>query len=86
LTSNFLDLFNPLSHINPEEYVSLWQYLFSTFLQGFWARLIAFLSILFSFWFGVYRRRLGLGITFFVLSFIFTYLGGLIGVLFRWFK
>ena len=82
---NFPDIFNPFNYVNPDEYAHFWQYLFATFLHGFWARLIASLSIIFSFWFGVYRRRLALGIIFFVISFVFTYLGSLLRVVFGWF-
>ncbi len=81
---NFPDIFNPFNYVDPDRYAHLWQYLFASLLHGFWARLIAFLSITFSFWFGVYRRRLALGIIFFVLSFLFTYMGSLIKVIFRW--
>ena len=81
---DFLDFFNPLKHFSRGEYLSFWHYLFSSLLSGFWARLIASLSILFSFWFGVYRRRLGLGIIFFILSVFVSYFGGLLKAIFWW--
>jgi hypothetical protein len=86
LASNLLEFLDPLRHFGTEEYVSFWHYLFSTLLQGFWARLIASLSILFSFWFGVYRRRIILGIVFFMVSFIFAYFGSLLRTCFWWWK
>jgi len=81
---DFLELFNPLKHFSQGEYLSFWHYLFLTLLSGFWARLIASLSILFSFWFGVYRRRPGLGALFFIAAVFISYFGGLMKALFWW--
>jgi len=81
---DFFDLFNPLKHFSQGEYISFWQYLFSTLLQSFWARFIALLSISFSIWFGVYRRRFGLGVFFFLITVLVSYFGGLLKVLFSW--
>jgi len=81
---DFFEFFNPLKHFSQGEYLSFWQCLFSTLLSGFWARLIASLSILFSFWFGVYRRRPGLGALFFLAAVFISYAGGLMKALFWW--
>lgn len=81
---DFLEFFNPLKHFSQAEYISFWQFLFATLLSGFWARFIASLSILFSFWFGVYRRRPGLGALFFGLAVFISYLGGLMKIFFWW--
>lgn len=79
------ELFNPLKHFSHGQYVSFWQYLFATLLTGFWARLIASVSLCFSFWFGVYRRRLGLGLIFFILTVVMAYFGSLVKIAFWWF-
>lgn len=81
---DFFEIFDPLKRFSQSEYLSLWQYLFATLLSGFWARLLASLFLLFSLWFGVYRRRLGLGIGFFVLSVFIAYFGGLARIMFWW--
>jgi hypothetical protein len=81
---DFLELFNPLKHFSQGEYLSFWHYLFLTLLSGFWARLIASLSILFSFWFGVYRRRPALGALFFIVAVFISYFGGLMKAFFWW--
>lgn len=81
---DFLDLFNPLRHFSQTEYFSFWQYLFATLLYGFWARLIALISILFSFWFGVYRRRPGIGALFFGIAVFVSYFGGVLKAIFWW--
>jgi len=82
---DFLEFFNPLRHFSQAEYVSFWQYLFSTILSGFWARLIASVSIIFSFWFGVYRRRPALGALLFGVAVFVSYFGSLIRIFFWWF-
>ncbi len=81
---DFLELLNPLKYFSQAEYISFWQHLFATLLSGFWARLIAALCLIFSFWFGVYRRRLGLSVLFFILTVLISYLGGLLRVIFWW--
>ncbi|HPD11450.1 MAG TPA: hypothetical protein PLN56_10715 [Methanoregulaceae archaeon] len=73
---------NPLNYVAQGSYVELWQYLFRTILHGFWARTIAALSLVFAFWFGAYRRRVGLGITFFIICLIMAYGSGIFRALF----
>jgi len=81
---DFFEIFDPLKRFSQGEYLSLWRYLFATLLSGFWARLLASFFLIFSLWFGVYRRRLGLGIGFFVLSVFIAYFGGLMAIMFWW--
>jgi len=69
----FLDFLNPLKHASPERYITIWQALFSTILEGFWGRLLAFSFFGLSFWFGVRRRNFAAATTFFVLSILVTY-------------
>lgn len=83
---DLLDYLNPLKHFSQGEYLSFWQYLFKTVLSGFWARLIASVTLLFSFWFGVYRRKLGLALIFFVVTIVVSYFGSLVNAVFWWWR
>lgn len=79
---DFVDRLNPLNYVKPSEYTSIWTMLFRTVLEGFWARLFALVFLFLAFWFGVYRQRFIPGITFFVLSILVTYFGGIFRFLF----
>ncbi|MEM2991357.1 MAG: hypothetical protein QXQ02_09280 [Halobacteria archaeon] len=79
---DFVDRLNPLNYVKPSEYTSIWTMLFRTILEGFWARLFAIVFLFLAFWFGVYRQRFIPGITFFVLSILVTYFGGIFRFLF----
>jgi len=68
------DIFNPTEYVQESEYINFWKRMFSTFLSGFWARFIAVTSLLAAFWFGIYRRRTGIGIFLFLTSVSATYL------------
>lgn len=80
---SFIDYFNPIRYVEPGKYVSIWQLLFATLLQGFWARTIAVIALVLAFWFGVYRQRFILGVTLFLVSVVFTYFGGIVSLIFR---
>ena len=54
-------------------YATMWQYLFSTLLQGFWGRLLALSFLVLSFWFGVRRRNFAAAAAFFALALLVTY-------------
>jgi len=82
--SSFLDTLSPLKHFSQAEYTSIWQVLFKTILSGFWARLIASISLFLAFWFSVYRKRFLLGAVFFLTAVSITYLGGLLKIIFWW--
>lgn len=69
---------NPLCHMSFESYIRLWQYLFANLLQGFWSRLIAVSFLGLSFWFGVRRRNLSLGVAFFIMTLFITYAAPLV--------
>lgn len=68
-----LDALNPLRHFSEGEYVSFWQALFASVLEGFWARAIAGTCLFLAFWFGVRRQRFQLGLMFFALTLFITY-------------
>ncbi|MCK9195404.1 MAG: hypothetical protein M0P16_00305 [Syntrophales bacterium] len=82
--SGFLEALNPLAHASQAEYSGFWAMMFNTILSGFWARLFAASFLILAFWFGVYRRLFSLGILFFAMSVVLTYLGGVIGMMFWW--
>jgi hypothetical protein len=80
--NNFLDFFNPMKYFSQAEYTSTWDTLFKTVLYGFWARFMASVSLFGALWFGVYRRRLLVGVILFVISVTIAYLGGIIRMIF----
>jgi hypothetical protein len=75
---NIIDIVNPYRYISQTEYMSIWMYLFETFLQGFWARVGAVVFLILAFWFGVRRQSFYLGFIFFILTVFMTYAGGLL--------
>lgn len=81
---DFFDNLNPLHYFSNKEYVNIWQILFATFLQGFWSRVFAVITLSLAFWVGVYRQRFVIGILLFTTSVFITYLGGLFQHIFWW--
>jgi hypothetical protein len=77
------DILNPIRYVKQGEYISFWSVMFSTILSGFWARFLAVSSLIAAFWFGVYRRRIGLGVFLFLTSIGTTYLAGILKFLWR---
>ncbi len=65
---SFMHKLNPLSHMDQDSYVNLWQYLFANMLQGFWGRFFAFAFLGLSIWFSVRRRNFQVSIVFFALA------------------
>lgn len=84
MLAGFLANLNPLNHLSSGDYVSIWQILFATFLQGFWSRVFAVAALSLAFWLGVYRQRFVLGVLLFSTSVIITYFGGMIKAIFWW--
>ncbi|MRR58327.1 MAG: hypothetical protein EG824_08970 [Deltaproteobacteria bacterium] len=72
---------NPLHYISGEQYTLLWKTLFSTILQGFWGRLLAFTLLFLSFWFGVRRRNFAAATAFFFLALVVTFAAPLLRLL-----
>ncbi len=73
--TSVLEYLNPLKYVSHDQYIVIWRHLFSTILQGFWAKLIASSSLFFAFFFGVYRQRLVMGIVFYCLAIAIAYGG-----------
>ncbi len=69
----YLDQLNPLNHVTADNYLTMWQGLFSTILEGFWGHLLALSFFALSFWFGVRRRNFASATVFFVLAILVTY-------------
>lgn len=69
---SWLDALNPLSHTTSDNYTHFWQILFSTMLEGFWGRFFAFVFLILSFWFGVRRRNVMVGVALFGMSLLIT--------------
>ncbi len=70
---DIIDALNPLRHFTEKEYISFWQTLFTTILEGFWARVFAGAFLFLTFWFGVRRQRFQIGLIFFALALLITY-------------
>ena len=79
---NAAGFMNPLNYMSGEQYESFWQTMFSTFLQGFWARLLAWTTLALALFFLIYLKRPGLSVVFIVISAIATYFGGDFGFIF----
>jgi hypothetical protein len=69
---DWLSVLNPLHHTTSDHYTQFWQVMFSTMLEGFWGRFFAFLFLLLSFWFGVRRRNVMIGVALFGMSLVIT--------------
>jgi hypothetical protein len=82
LSGSFMDIINPLNYMSHQQYDSFWQMLFSTILQGFWARFLAFTTLALALFFLIYLKRPGLSIVFIVISTIATYFGGVFSFMF----
>jgi len=80
--TSMLDYLNPLRYISHDQYMILMKNLFNTILQGFWSKLLASASLFLAFFFGVYRQRIGAGISLYFLAIVIAYGGGLVKVLF----
>jgi hypothetical protein len=70
---DFFSYINPLKHFNEGQYISFWQMLFATLLQGFWAKFLATGSLILAFWFGVRRQRFVIGVIFFFCAISLAY-------------
>jgi hypothetical protein len=70
--SDWLNALNPLHHTTSSNYTHFWQVMFSTILEGFWGRLFAFIFLILSFWFGVRRRNIMIGVVLFGMSLLIT--------------
>ena len=80
---NFLEYLNPLRYFTHDEYVSFWQMLFQTVLNGFWARALSVASLILAFWFMARRQNIPMFLFFISMAFITAYLGGLVNMLFK---
>ncbi len=81
--TNLIDWLNPLKRFTEDEYTAFWQVLFDTAFSGFWAKLIAAVFLLLSFWFGVRRQNFATGFAFFLIAVAITYSAGIFQFLFR---
>lgn len=70
---SLIDYLNPLTYVSAEKYTTIWQHLFATVLEGFWARFLASLALLLSFFVGVYRQQIVPGVVFFILAVAIAY-------------
>lgn len=79
-----VDTLTPLTHFSMADYTGWWAFLYRTFLHGIWARIFAAAFLVSALWYGIYRRLFLVGIICFILSFIITYLGGVVKMMFWW--
>lgn len=69
---DFLNYINPLKHWTSDQYVSFWQALFNTLLQGVWSRFFAVFFLLLSIWL-ISKKQLRLGAIGMLFVFIIAY-------------
>lgn len=76
-----IEKLNPLHYMKPEEYTALWQKLFATVLNGFWARFVFFTLLFIAFYAGIRQRNPALAAVCIVLAAITAYGAGAMGIL-----
>ena len=52
-----VEVINPIRHVGEGKYAEIWQKLFATLLDGFWARLLFIIFVLAAIFFGIRRRN-----------------------------
>lgn len=75
VTASLFDYLDPLQYMNEEAYRSLWTTIFSTMFHGTLARVGAAICLFYSFWYGTYKQKFGIGVLFFILTTCFAYFG-----------
>jgi hypothetical protein len=68
-----LSWLNPLSYVTEESYLAWWDVLSDVLLRGVPLRLATVGAFAATFWFGVYKQRVAIGIAFFLLALLLAY-------------
>jgi len=77
VVSNIFEYLDPLTYMDEETYRTMWLSAFNTMFHGTMARVGAMVCLFYSFWYGTYKQRFGLGVMFFVFTTCFAYLGSI---------
>lgn len=84
VAQSLIDYLNPLTYMSAEKYTLIWQHVFATVLEGFWARFLASFALILSFFVGVYRQQIVLGVVFFVVAVAVAYGSCVTRLIFGW--
>lgn len=68
-------ILDPTTHMAAGVYVTCWQHLFATVLQGFWARFFGVMFLCLAAYFGIRRRNFGMFAVFFICALSITFIG-----------
>jgi hypothetical protein len=75
IMASLFDYLDPLYYMDEETYRTMWMGIFTTMFQGTLARVGAWVCLFYSFWYGTYKQKFGIGVMFFVLTTAFAYFG-----------
>jgi SNF family Na+-dependent transporter len=75
LLVSLFDYLDPLTYMDEDTYRAMWMGIFHTMFQGTLARVAAGICLFYSFWYGTYKQKFGIGVLFFVLTTAFAYFG-----------
>ena len=75
ILASLFDYLDPLTYMDEETYRAMWVSVFTTMFQGTLARVGAGICLFYSFWYGTYKQKFGIGVLFFVLTTAFAYFG-----------
>jgi len=75
ILASLFDYLDPLTYMDEETYRAMWVSVFTTMFQGTLARVGAGICLFYSFWYGTYKQKVGIGVLFFVLTTAFAYFG-----------
>lgn len=75
--ASLFDYLDPFNYMDEETYHAMWMGIFQTMFSGTLARVAAGICLFYSFWYGTYKQKFGIGVLFFVLTTAFAYFGSL---------
>ena len=75
VAASLFDYLDPLTYMDEESYRTMWMSIFETMFHGTLARVGAGVCLFYSFWYGTYKQKFGLGVLFFIFTACFAYLG-----------
>lgn len=75
--ASLFDYLDPLNYMDEETYHAMWMGIFQTMFSGTLARVAAGICLFYSFWYGTYKQKFGIGVLFFVLTTAFAYFSSL---------
>ncbi len=79
--TSLFDYLDPLTYTDEASYRTMWLTVFNMMFQGTMARIGACVCLFYSFWYGTYKQKFGLGVMFFIFTSCFAYLGSVARIL-----